>query len=248
MQELQKHNSEISTSLTGRQSIVKAFDDPKIRDCSDDQIKMELKYIFALVGLREYPTDARKQVLIDFIRENYGFYALTEIKIAFQMAVKREIDCETNHFEMFSPSYFGQIFGAYIEYRNRIAKEHMIKQQREKDLEEQNKKPSAEEIKRLEKEFFDQVIKPLFQGYKENGSLNFGITPVRIVYQSLKKSGHLKLSKEEIEEIKVETKQKANKASKVCKLTGEEKTRQEVWLELCQKEGIKRTFDKIESL
>lgn len=68
-----------------------------------------------LVGLRaqNYPDDIEKQILLNFITENYGGHTPAEIKLAFEMAITRKLDVEVNCYENFSVTYFVSIMEAY---------------------------------------------------------------------------------------------------------------------------------------
>lgn len=68
-----------------------------------------------LVGLRaqNYPADIEKQVLLNFIAENYGGHTPAEIKLAFEMAITKKLDVEANCYENFSVTYFVSIMEAY---------------------------------------------------------------------------------------------------------------------------------------
>lgn len=241
---LQKAKSECNVSLTGRSQIVKAFEETKIKDLSDDEIKNVLKYIFVLIGLRNFPDNTEQVVLLQFTRENYGFYGLSELKIAFEMAIKKQFECETKHYESFSPSYLAQVINGYSEYRSRIAKEYMIEKQRIKDEQEENREISEEEKQKLKKDFFDQVLKPLFDNYKEKKKLNFGLTPVRIVYMTLRDDYKvINLSDQEMIQIKEKAKEELDDKVKTCKMTGQKKTKKEIWTELCRIKAIELSFD-----
>jgi len=89
--------------------------EPKIRDISQDELKKSIKYAMVIVGLRaqNYPDDLEKQVLLNFIQEHYGGHTGAEIKLAFEMAVLRQLGVEANCYENFSIAYFAGIMEAY---------------------------------------------------------------------------------------------------------------------------------------
>lgn len=244
MQELQKQSNEISILPTGKNQVIKSLQQPKIFSCSDDEIKSTFKYIFALVGLREYPTDIRKKVLFDFIKTNYANYALDEIKTAFQLALKNEFICEIKHYEMFSPSYFSGVFEAYIEYRSGIAREFMAKEQNKLD---EPKKKTAEEVLELKKQFFTEILKPIFDNFQETKKLDFDLTPVRIIYESLKNDHQaINLSNEEKDEIKKQAQLLTYLPDdKINKLIRTKKTSEEKFKDFCQEIAIKISFEKL---
>lgn len=61
-----------------------------------------------------YPTPSEDAVLIKVIREKYSGFTLEEFKIAFMMAVSRELgELNVDHFQMFSAEYLGRVMSAY---------------------------------------------------------------------------------------------------------------------------------------
>lgn len=93
---------------------------PKIRTLKNSvPIEQGLLYCFVLVGLSKdrYPVRLEKQVLIDFIFENYGGLVAEEIKIAFKMAVQHKFDIDVNHYQNFSAEYLGRVMKAYNDWR-----------------------------------------------------------------------------------------------------------------------------------
>ena len=106
-------------SFRGRE-IVEASKDTQIRNLTDQEsIKMSLRYIFTLVGLRSenLPSELQKMVLVEFIESEFAWITPEEMKLAFRMAVAGQLDVETNHYQNFSSLYFATIANAYREKR-----------------------------------------------------------------------------------------------------------------------------------
>lgn len=95
-----------------------ALKEPRIRQVSEESLKGVLRYVMILVGLRaqNYPDDIEKQILLNFIGENYGGHTPAEIKLAFEMAITRKLDVEAKCYENFSVTYFVSIMEAYREW------------------------------------------------------------------------------------------------------------------------------------
>lgn len=243
--ELQKHSNEISTSLIGsKQKVFQAIQQPKLFVSTDEDLKSVMKYIFVLVGLRDIPTDIRKDVLFQYIRENYKNYSLQELKLAFELALKKEFVCEIRHYEMFSPSYFSGVFEAYIEYRSEIARKFMMEQQA-KEL--KPKELTIDEIKKLKNEFYVEILEPLFENFRLSNKLEFGMVPVRVVYEALKKDySVIDLTESEMQEIKQKAKQIKNVYSDgLNKFIGTKETPEERFKNSCQKMAIEYSFKKL---
>lgn len=89
--------------------------EPRIRQVSEESLKGVLRYVMILVGLRaqNYPADIEKQVLLNFIAENYGGHTPAEIKLAFEMAITKKLDVDATCYENFSVAYFVSVMEAY---------------------------------------------------------------------------------------------------------------------------------------
>lgn len=76
------------------------------------------QYCFLLVGLRErsLPNELESLFIHEYLRENYGGHTIAEIKLAFKMAVKGELDLQPDEvkcYENFSVIYLSQIINSY---------------------------------------------------------------------------------------------------------------------------------------
>jgi hypothetical protein len=113
-------------SFNGRE-IVEASRDTQIRNLTDQEsIKMSLRYIFTLVGLKSenLPSELQKMVLIEFIESEFAWMTPEEMKLAFKMAVAGKLDVEINHFQNFSSIYFAAVANAYREKRGAALTEY----------------------------------------------------------------------------------------------------------------------------
>jgi hypothetical protein len=244
MSNLQKASSECSNLETSKSKVQKSFELPKIYTLeNDEQIKTMLKYVFTMVGLQNIPSKEEFFVLVNYVKSNYSVYSVEEIRIAFELAISKQIVAETNHYGIFSCTYFSNIMGAYSDYRERIAKEYLANQEREQN---KPKEPTKEQIKALKKDFFNQVLLPLFEKYKANKKLEFGLTPIRIVYESLRDDHKvIDLTLEEKGLITSEysdVKEVQNEG--LNKFIGAKQTPQEKRMNYCQKRAIEISFDK----
>jgi len=90
-----------------------------IQDATPDELDACLLYLFSLTGISvpNYPNEAAKAVLIDFIVTNYPTFRIPEVRLAFQMVVAgRLFDADgkqIEHYQSFSPAYFGKSMTAY---------------------------------------------------------------------------------------------------------------------------------------
>jgi len=91
------------------------------------------RYLFLLVGLRErnFPNPIEGLFLYQFIVDNYGEHTIEEIKLAFQKALKSELDIpydDVNCYENFSTVYFTRVMNSYRRWSSQTYREleHMI--------------------------------------------------------------------------------------------------------------------------
>lgn len=86
---------------------------------NDEPIREAIRYAMVLIGIRaqNMPQGIEKDILIDFVKRNYGGHSSLEIKIAFDLAVNGTLDIEkVEAFENFSCQYLGKIMSAYRKY------------------------------------------------------------------------------------------------------------------------------------
>jgi hypothetical protein len=170
---------------------------------TDEELKQVLRYVFTLIGLRpeQIPSDMEKAVLIQFIIDNYGNYTPIEIRIAFELAIKKDLNVKTDHFGLFSPMYFASIMNAYQEFRSKITTELMrIEQKIEIDKDQEY---SEAEILEIQKDFDETVTIKILNKYEETGKLIFdNINPLRIYNSVIKFHKILEFTDQEKQEIR----------------------------------------------
>lgn len=158
----------------------------KIVQSKDNDIASALVYSFACIGLPdEYiPKGLKKSFLIEFIRENYKFYSVEEIKTAFTMLVKGEFgEKSPKHYNNFSPEYFGSVMVCYKIHREKACIDIHNKTKRSTVAEPYV--PDNVQKVAIQREFDKVVIQPIFEKYKQFGKLEPGTTPIRFIYNSL---------------------------------------------------------------
>lgn len=90
----------------------------KIVDESIENLNDLFRFCFLMVGLRErnFPNELESLFIHQYLRENYGGHTIAEIKLAFKMAVKGELDLEPDEvkcYENFSVLYLSQVINSY---------------------------------------------------------------------------------------------------------------------------------------
>lgn len=95
--------------------------DKLIMDCAEDEIKAKLKLIFSIVGLRaaHYPKGQEKQDLHDYVRVKYARKTLSELVLAFDLAICNELDLKPDDvkvYDQFTIAYLAMIMSAYKKW------------------------------------------------------------------------------------------------------------------------------------
>jgi hypothetical protein len=175
-------------SFNGRE-IVEASKDTQIRNLTDQEsIKMSLRYIFTLVGLKveNLPSELQKMVLMEFIESEFGWMTPEEMKLAFRMAVAGKLDVEVNHFQNFSPVYFATIANAYQEKRGAALTEYNSK------IHEMTTKPdpSDDEKKMIFWGFVDECLLKRWDIFANGGTINWKtVAGIEHVFRTMEQLG-----------------------------------------------------------
>lgn len=175
-------------SFNGRE-IVEASKDTQIRNLTDQEsIKMSLRYIFTLVGVKveNLPSELQKMVLMEFIESEFGWMTPEEMKLAFRMAVAGKLDVEVNHFQNFSPVYFATIANAYREKRGAALTEYNSK------IHEMTTKPdpSDEEKKMIFWGFVDECLLKRWDIFANGGTINWKtVAGIEHVFRTMEQLG-----------------------------------------------------------
>lgn len=179
---------------------------------STNLVAQNLRYVFVLIGMlpNQIPNKIEQDVLLDFIKNNYKLLHPDEIKIAFQMGVKGDLNTvkpnlDMNCFGLFSIKYFCSVMSAYNEFRIKVAVE--LDHQQKKFLNELPYIPDTVKKQQAQREFDLNVIKPIFEKYKTYKKLDCAFTPPRMIYDSLTGVHQIKeFTKEEKLEINEQAK------------------------------------------
>lgn len=90
----------------------------KIGD-DNDRLKSCIRLQMLKVGIRanNLPNDEEKDVLIDFVKRNFGQFSVNQISEAFELAITGELPIkDAGCYENFSCEYFGRIMAGYKAY------------------------------------------------------------------------------------------------------------------------------------
>ena len=201
----QKKASELSLTIEDAIS-----DELKIHLATDEEIKKALAYCFAITGLPEssIPQGLTRSLLIEFIKSNYKFYAVEEIKTAFTMAVKGELNITSKngnveriakHYNNFSPEYFASIMTEYRTHREKASLNLMLASKKETKV--LDVAPDSIQKAAAQREYDEIILKPMFENYRIYKKIELGHTTARLVFNSLVKFHGVKtFSEDELKE------------------------------------------------
>lgn len=193
-------------SFNGRE-IVEASRDTKIRNLTDQEsIKMSLRYIFTLVGLKSenLPSELQKMVLIEFIESEFNWMTPDEMKLAFRMAVAGKLDVEINHFQNFSPVYFSTIVNAFKEKRGAALTEYNSKM-----LDMTTKpNPSDDDKKMMFWGFVDECLLKRWDQFNAGKPINWqSVAGIEHVFRTMEQLGFVLESNDKTKIVELAKKQ-----------------------------------------
>jgi len=243
--------------------IVRAYHQPKIRNIeSDEPIKMVLRYVFTLIGLKaeNIPNEIQKSVLINYIQNDLKQYSVDDIKIAFHLLLKNELDCDPNHYQSFSALYLSNVMNAYQKHRMEAIREFQKQQNEMNQKQLENELTDQEKLERHQRFVRNCIIQP-FKFYLKTDQITFGMIPHSVIYESLtEKLNVFKLSdsdkntihKMAIEQIEQESKKiafnpadnkKLQDVRDLIKLKGIEVAMKNEILSRCHKIAVNKFFE-----
>lgn len=186
--EISKQTKDYSHSLKVNDAIQHPL---KIVNCKDDELIKVLTNCFIFVGLPDesMPKGLRRTFLIEYVRENYKYYGLEEVRTAFTMLVNGELTNDPkekpHHFNIFSPEYFGSVMKLYKIHRDK-AQQDIAWKKKVAEMENEKQYIPDTVLKEQRRVEFDKVvIMPIFDKYKQFGILDLGIVQPILIFNSL---------------------------------------------------------------
>ena len=229
-------------------SVENAIFEPKIGQMGESvypELLKLLAQLFTLTGLKQenYPDRLQTDVLCNYIVQDLGMYSLSDIQMAFRLAIKGDLGIDANHYQSFSAAYIARIMAGYSPIR---AKALNAVREAENVL----KRDSKIEHTSTEKEIifrdyvFECLIKP-WRFYLRTGGLTFGIAPTSIIYKTLTEELRLlEISNERKKEVYDESREKiANSIEKPIH-SMEEFRKQKTIKEQIEKEGLDKAMEQ----
>lgn len=146
----------------------------------------------ANLGVINSISDAEIGIVANFIRDNYSFLTIQEIKLAMNLSMTDKLNCDSELYnKSFSAKYVGKILNAYIEYRNNELTDFRIRVEAERQ--------KRADVPPSPKEKMDIAINFLKDCYKSFSEDNANTDGFHIVYEFLKKTKRLRGGKEKVD-------------------------------------------------
>jgi hypothetical protein len=147
-------------------------------------IKEALAYAYKMTDLKKdkWPTGLDDQILIDFIIGAYGGLCSEEIKYAFKLGCKGDLEIDMNHFQAFTPIYIGKVLKAYSSLRSKQLARTQSKQLTDFSEEQIDRKQYYEEYLFMK---YDALLK---------GKYIFTEEDERHLYRKLTEGLHIKIA------------------------------------------------------
>lgn len=163
-----------------------ALKDKMIQDCTEQEIKDKLTLIYSMVGLRvqHYPSGQEKQDLHDYLQMKYGKKTLSELVLAFDLAINNELDLKADDvkvYDQFTIAYLASVMSSYKIWLYNIHK---------------NKKPVKDFNQMVEdkKILSDEEKAEWMMDWKQNvDNINFELIPLQF-YDFMEQGDLLKLT------------------------------------------------------
>lgn len=90
----------------------------KLKESNQNDILTILAYAIQVTGVNvEKISNQDLQVIANYLKENYPHVKVGEIKEAFDLGIKSELDIDLNHYQNFSAMYVSNIIQAYKRYK-----------------------------------------------------------------------------------------------------------------------------------
>lgn len=209
----------------------------KLPKASIDEIKHTLFYCIKLIGVNpEKLVKEDLDLIIDYIKRNFKRLSTADIRLAFEIGVKGELDFDLQHYQSFNTMYVANVLLSYKRYcadQNRRNKEIQTKPLKEltfNELEDHGKK--ALMAHKDEEDLSDFRWSELYFYYKKKGFISFNTTEINRFQEQVR------------EDLKAEMKQRSDdgKSNKVYSLLLESKA---LFQCECRKRAVLKYFETL---
>lgn len=153
-----------------------------IKNATHIEIKDKLKVIYLMIGLRvqHWPEDEEKEFLINYIMAKYGNKTLSELVLAFDLAIQGQLDIDdAKVYDQFSCEYLAKIMNGYRVWLKLVTKNAHTIQPKEQMLLESKDTLTADEwdewINDAKSYPFELIPNAIYEFLVKQGSLNLSV-------------------------------------------------------------------------
>lgn len=100
------------------QGLTDVLNGQRIQDATSIDLSKTLIKVFLLIGLRQnhYPTKEEHIFIEAYIRKNYYHKTLDELYLAFDLAIKNQLECDAKVYDQFTIEYLVRVMDAYKKW------------------------------------------------------------------------------------------------------------------------------------
>ena len=175
------------------------FEESNLLQSSEEDIKMVLKRVILLLGIKKesFPSEIQKGLILEFLKENYSFLTVSEIRNAFELAIMGKLDVSSISYQSFNCEYICSILNAYKRYiqENKIYTKYL-----DRNTNKINTEDHAQQIKEANDNFlskkyseFQELIKLAIEKVYSGEFLSLDVTDLEVTsfYSALKSKGFI---------------------------------------------------------
>ena len=171
------------------------FEESNISNINDDEVKKILARVILLLGIKKesLPSAIQKDLILEFLRNNYSFLTISDIKNAFELAIMGKLDVSSTSYQSFNCEYICSILNAYKRYiqENKIYTKYL-----DRNNISINQQDQAQQIKEANENFlnkkyneFEKLIELAVEKVSQGEYLSLDITDLEVTsYHSALKS------------------------------------------------------------
>ena len=171
------------------------FEESNLLQSSEEDIKMVLRRVILLLGIKKesFPSDIQKGLILEFLKENYSFLTVSEIKNAFELAIMGKLGVSSTSYQSFNCEYICSILNAYKRYiqENKIYTNYLDRNNISINAQDQAQQIKKQNENFLNKKYneFQKLIQLAVEKVSEGEYLSLDITALEVTsYHSALKS------------------------------------------------------------
>jgi hypothetical protein len=206
---------------SNERTVLRAFCQKRIAEYQGDEknaIQAKLWGIALDLGIKQsIEPDALKRLTV-FLIEKYPKMTVESLGVAFDMALAKEFDVNTDHFQSFDKKYVATILNAYKSHQNKVVKKASDEADR---IERENERKAASQRQKspeYQKQMYEGLLKYVqeknempdawnfnacYHHMRKNGLITESVDKLRAFMEQVKQRVQIELNTAKIEQNKV---------------------------------------------